>query len=77
MSQKGFVPRINGCGEHMAIAKMAINRAMTTGKTLWMMALDMKDANGSVSHKQLGKMRKIKIMQKIRKMMMDNYRERQ
>jgi hypothetical protein len=53
MAQKGFVPRINGCGEHVAIANMAINRAMTSGNILYMMALDMKDAFGSVSHKQL------------------------
>jgi hypothetical protein len=51
--QKGFVPRINGCGEHIAVANIAINRAMTTGKILDMMALDMKDPFGSVSHKYL------------------------
>jgi hypothetical protein len=53
MAQKGFVPQINGCGEHVAIVNMAINRAMTTGNILYMMALDMKDAFGSVLHMQL------------------------
>jgi hypothetical protein len=54
LSQKGFVPRVNGCGEHIAIANKAINRAMTTPKVLYMMVLDMCDAFGSVSHVQLG-----------------------
>jgi hypothetical protein len=53
ISQKGFVPRVNGCGEHIAVANMAINRAMTTHQTLFMLALDMRDAFGSVSHVQL------------------------
>jgi hypothetical protein len=50
LSQKGFVPRVNGCGEHIAVANMVINRAMTTRKVLYMLALDMLDAFGSVSH---------------------------
>jgi hypothetical protein len=54
LSQKGFVPRVNGCGEHIAGANMSINRAMTTRKVLYMLALDMRDAFGSVSHVQLG-----------------------
>jgi hypothetical protein len=53
LSQKGFVPRVNGCGEHIAVANMAINRAVTTRKVLYMLALDMRDAFGSVSHVQL------------------------
>jgi hypothetical protein len=53
MAQRGFVPRINGCGEHVAMVNMAINRAMTTGSILDMTALDMKDTFDSLSHKQL------------------------
>jgi energy-converting hydrogenase Eha subunit C len=53
MAQKGFVTRINGCGEQIAIANMAINPAMTSRNILYMMALDMRDEFGSVSHKQL------------------------
>jgi hypothetical protein len=53
MSQKGFVPRVNGCGEHISLANMAINRAMTERRTLYILALDMRDAFGSVSHSQL------------------------
>jgi hypothetical protein len=53
MTQKRLVPRINECGEHVAIANMSIYRGMTTGKILYLMALDMKDAFGSISHMQL------------------------
>jgi hypothetical protein len=53
MSQKGFVPRVNGCGEHIFLANMAINRAMTEHRTLYILALDMRDAFESVSHSQL------------------------
>jgi hypothetical protein len=75
MAQKGFIPRINGCGEHIAVANMAINRAMTTGKILYMMALDMKDAFGSVSHKQLeNNLYHIGLCKPIREMIMDSYR---
>jgi hypothetical protein len=53
MSQKGFVPHLNGCGEHIAVANMIIYRAITTHETLFMLALDMPDSFGSVSHIQL------------------------
>jgi hypothetical protein len=53
MSQKGFIPRINGCGEHISLANMAINRAITERRILYILALDMRDAFGSVSHMQL------------------------
>jgi hypothetical protein len=74
MAQKGFVPRINGCGEHVAMANMAINRAMTTGNILYMMALDMKDAFGSVSHKQLNNnLKSLGLCKPIREVIMDSY----
>jgi hypothetical protein len=53
MSQKGIIPRVNGCGEHISLFNMAINRAMTERRTLYILALDMRDAFGSVSHSQL------------------------
>jgi hypothetical protein len=74
MAQKGFVPRINGCGEHVAMANMAINRAMTSGNILYMMALDMKDAFGSVSHKQLNNnLKSLGLCKLIREVIMDSY----
>jgi hypothetical protein len=39
MAQKGFVPRIKGCGEDISAANMGINRAMTTGVVLYMLPL--------------------------------------
>jgi hypothetical protein len=50
ISQKGFVPRVNGCGEYIAVSNMAINRAMTTRKVVFILAYDMHDAFGSFSH---------------------------
>jgi hypothetical protein len=74
MAQKGFVPRINGCGEHVAMANMAINRAMTTGNILYMMALDMKDSFGSVSHKQLNNnLKSLGLCKPIREVIMECY----
>jgi hypothetical protein len=35
MSQKGFIPPINGCGKHISLANMAINRAMTEHNPLY------------------------------------------
>jgi hypothetical protein len=52
ISQIGFVPRVNGCSEHIAVANMAINSSMTTHQTLFILALDMCDAFGSISHVQ-------------------------
>jgi hypothetical protein len=54
MSQKGIVPRVKCCGEHISLANMAINRAMAERRTLYILALDMRDAFGSVSHSQFG-----------------------
>jgi hypothetical protein len=58
----------------VAMANMAINRAMTTGNILYMMALDMKDAFGSVSHKQLNNnLKSLGLCKPIREVIMDSY----
>jgi hypothetical protein len=78
MAQKGFVPRINGCGEYVAMVNLAINRAMTIGKILYMMALDMKGAIGWVSHKQLrNNLKSVGLCKPIRDVIMDSYKEQQ
>jgi hypothetical protein len=41
LSQKGFVPRVNECGEHIAMENMTINRGMTTHKILNVQTLEM------------------------------------
>jgi hypothetical protein len=41
MSKERFIPRINVCDEHIAVANMAVNRAMPSKKTLYMLVLDM------------------------------------
>jgi hypothetical protein len=53
LQQKGFVPRISGCVQHTYMANMVINRAMTEMRNLYIVAIDMKDAFGSVSHRLL------------------------
>jgi hypothetical protein len=50
ISQKGFEPRVNGGGEHIAAANNAINRAISLRRTMYMLALDMRDLFCSVSH---------------------------
>jgi hypothetical protein len=39
LSQKYFVPRVNGCGKHLGVANMLINRAMTTHNIFYVLAL--------------------------------------
>jgi hypothetical protein len=38
LQQKGFVPRISGCGQHTYMANMAINRAMSERRELYIIA---------------------------------------
>jgi hypothetical protein len=64
ISQKCFVPRVNRCGDHIAASTIAINGAIMLRRTLYMLALDMRDAFGSVSHKQLeNNLQKLKPLQ--------------
>jgi hypothetical protein len=52
-AQKGFVPGVSGCTEHIAQANMAMNIANSNRRGLYILAIDLKDAFGSVSHKLL------------------------
>jgi hypothetical protein len=53
MSQKGFIPRVDFLSEHISLANMTINRAMTERKTLYILTLDMPDSFCSVFQPQL------------------------
>jgi hypothetical protein len=53
MSQKKFVPKVNGCGEHIVVANMAIKWALSIKKGLYIRALNIRNSFGSVSHVQL------------------------
>jgi hypothetical protein len=78
LSQKGFVPNVNGCGEHIAVANMAINRVMTTRKVLYMLALDMRDALGSVSHVRLrNNLSKLGLHPMLTGLILDSYTDAQ
>jgi hypothetical protein len=72
--QKGFVPRISGCGQHTYMANMAINRALSKRRELYIIAIDMKDAFGSVSHRLLEhNLKDMNFPQTIRELVMDSY----
>jgi hypothetical protein len=49
-TQKGFVPGIGGCSQHTFIANTAISHAINENRQIYVVALDMKDAFGSVAH---------------------------
>jgi hypothetical protein len=44
---------VNRCVKYITIANIAINPTMTTHKVLYMLALNMRDAFGPVSHVRL------------------------
>jgi hypothetical protein len=74
MNQKGFIPRINGCGGHISLANMAINRAIAEPRILYICALDMRDAFGSVSHMQLtNNLSKLGLHSRFANVIMDRY----
>jgi hypothetical protein len=76
MSQKGFIPRINSCGEHISLANLVINRAMTEPRILYILALDMRDAFGSVSHMQLkNNLSSLGLYKRLSNVIMDSYNE--
>jgi hypothetical protein len=48
-SQKGFVPRISGCSQHITQASIAINLAKIRKNDIYILAIDLRDAFGSCS----------------------------
>jgi hypothetical protein len=50
LPQKGFVPGVNGCGEHIELANMTVNRAITLRTILLMLTFVMRNPFGSASH---------------------------
>jgi hypothetical protein len=60
--------------EHISLANMAINRAITEHKTLYILALDMRDAFGSVYHSQLrNNLKNLELNQLLSNVIMDSY----
>jgi hypothetical protein len=73
--KKGLVPRVNGCGEHIATENIAINRAIMLKRTMYILALDMRDSFGSVSHKQLeNNLKKLNLFKPIHNIILDGYK---
>jgi hypothetical protein len=50
LNQKGFVPGISGCAEHAARANSVIHHANLHHRSIFIVALDLKDAFGSIPH---------------------------
>jgi hypothetical protein len=50
LNQKGFIPGISGCSEHAAKANSIILNASRDNRSLYIVALDLKDAFCSISH---------------------------
>ena len=77
-SQKGFIRGVNGCFEHSAIINELIYDAQRNRKDIFVMALDLKDAFGSVSHKALfDTMRKMGFSEDVIHPLKDAYEDSQ
>jgi hypothetical protein len=50
LNQKGFIPGISGCAEHAARANSIIHDATVKGRSIFVVALDLRDAFGSIPH---------------------------
>jgi hypothetical protein len=68
------VKNINGCCEHSAKINFLITHEINNKKSLFIAALDYKDAFGSVSH-QLMKinLKKLGVPARLRNLIMDSY----
>jgi hypothetical protein len=73
-NQKGFVPGIDGCGEHIAIANELINNAVRKDESIYVLALDLRDAFGSIPHELIRKnLLDIEVPLNLVNLIMDSY----
>ena len=49
-AQKGFIKSVNGCLEHTVMVNEVIAEANRSGRNLYMLTIDLKDAFGSLPH---------------------------
>jgi hypothetical protein len=76
LNQKAFIPGIAGCAEHAGKANSIITNANRNGRTLFMVALDLKDAFGSIPHQIIKKnMKDIGIPDSITEFISDTYHQ--
>jgi hypothetical protein len=74
LNQKGFIPGIAGCAEHAAKANSIILNAARNNRTLFIVALDLKDAFGSIPHQVIRQnMRDVGIPEEITDFVSDTY----
>jgi hypothetical protein len=73
--QKGFIKNVNGCREHNAKISYFISHALADKRSLYIAALDCRDAFGSVSHQLLNlNMRKPEVPMRLKNLIMDSYK---
>jgi hypothetical protein len=74
IAQKAFVPGVSGCTEHIAQANMAMNIANSNQRGLYILAIDLKDAFGSVSHKLLeNNLKLLNLPEAVRNVIINSY----
>jgi hypothetical protein len=76
--QKGFIKNINGSCEHATRINFIITHAINYKKSLYIAALDCKDAFGSIFHQLLNiNLKILGIPTRLRNLIMDSYNRSQ
>jgi hypothetical protein len=74
IEQKGFVQGRAGCVEHAAMANAIINDAVEKKRQLYILALDLRDAFGSIPHDLINEnLRSIGVPRELRKLIINSY----
>jgi hypothetical protein len=72
--QKGCIKNINGCCEHSSRINFLITHAINHNRSLYVAALDSKDAFGSLSHQLLDiNLKALGIPTRLENLIMDSY----
>jgi hypothetical protein len=75
IEQKGFEPGRTGCVEHAAVANAIINDAVEKKKQLYLLALDLRDAFGSIPHDLIEEnLQSIGVPERLRRLIMNSYK---
>jgi hypothetical protein len=75
-SQKGFIKGINGCLEHSATANELFYDARRNQRSIYMMAIDLSDAFGSVPHQMISaNMKQLGFPDHLTKIIQDAFQE--
>jgi hypothetical protein len=73
-NQKGFISGIAGCSEHSSKANSVIHNAVSNNRPFFVVALDLKDAFGSIPHQLIKRnMEDIGLPEEINELIEDCY----